>query len=266
MPIHLRSPAYDVPGFLAGGLALDEYDVRAVGDLRGRSLLHLQCHLGLETLSWARLGAQVTGLDFSPAALAAARWLATEAGLAATFVEANVLEAPRALRGRRFDVVYASTETLAWVPSVSAWCAAAAACLAPNGVLFLRDVHPALHAAAEDSPPGRLYIVDEYFEPSVPTPVERPTTYASHGGAQPLAHPRTYQWNRSLGEVVSAVLAVGLILEGLEELDWVDWPALPWLEREGKRWRPPAGSPRLPLSFALRARRPPASAPAGRGG
>ncbi|GBD24030.1 Erythromycin 3''-O-methyltransferase [bacterium HR29] len=254
VPVHLRSPAYGVESFLAGRLALDPYDVAAVGDIRGKELLHLQCHLGLETLSWARLGARVTGLDFSPGALAAARELASRAGIAADFVEASVLDAPRALGGRTFDVVYASSGTLAWVPSALEWMRVAAACLRSGGLLFLRDTHPVLQAAADDSPPGRLSVVGPYFETTEPLRIVSETSYV--GGEGRLEHPTSYQWNHSLGEIVSAALAVGLALERLEELDWCEWPALPWLEQDGDgRWRAPAAGERLPLSFALAARK-----------
>ncbi len=256
MSVHLRSPAYGVESFLAGRLALDPYDVAAVGDIRGKELLHLQCHLGLETLSWARLGARVTGLDFSPGALAAARELALRAGLAAEFVEANVLDAPRALGGRTFDVVYASTGTLAWIPSAAEWMRAAAACLRPGGLLFLRDAHPAVQAAADDSPPGRLSIVGPYFETAQPLRIVRDTSYVGDGEDGRLEHPASYQWNHSLGEIVSAALEAGLALERVEELDWCEWQALPWLEQDGDgRWRAPAAGERLPLSFALAARK-----------
>lgn len=268
MPIHLRSAAYGVDPFLAGRLALDPYDVAAVGDVREKELLHLQCHVGLETLSWARLGARVTGLDFSPAAIDAARELARRAGLAAEFVEANVLDAPRALGGRMYDVVYASTGTLVWIPSVAEWMRAAAACLRPGGLLFLRDAHPALQAAADDSPPGSLAVVGPYFETAEPLRIVRDASYVGDREDRRLEHPVSYQWSHSLGEIVTAASEAGLAVERLEELDWCEWRALPWLEQDSDgRWRPPAGA-RLPLSFALVARRSdaPGSAEAGSSG
>jgi len=257
VPVHLKSASYGVDAFLAGRLALDAYDVAVLGDVRGAELLHLQCHVGLETLSWARLGARVTGLDFSPAAIATARDLAAQAGVAATFVEANVLDAPRALGGRRFDIVYASTGTLVWIPSVREWMEAASACLRPGGRLFLRDAHPALQAAADASPAGTLLIEGPYFETAEPLRLVRETSYVPDGGDARLAQPVTYQWNHSLGEIVTAAVAAGLALERLEELDWCAWPAFPWLEADAEgRWRPPSEAPRLPLSFALLARKP----------
>lgn len=257
VPVHLRSATYPVEEFVAGKLALDPYDFTVLGNVEGQELLHLQCHLGLETLSWARLGARVTGLDFSPAALRAARDLAARASLSAEFVEANVLDAPQALAGRRFDVVYASTGTLVWVPSAHEWMAVASACLRRGGRLFLRDAHPALQAADDESPPGVLSISWSYFEEAQPLRFVRSDSYVPDADGQPLAQPVTYQWNHSLGEVVGAALAAGLRIEHFEELDWCEWRALPWLERgTDRRWRAPVGMPRLPLSFALVAVKP----------
>src|SRR4051794_13740348 len=121
VPIHVDSGFYDVAGFLAGGSTLRAFEIDELGDIDGRSLVHPQCHFGLDTLSWARRGARVTGLDFSRPAVEAARDVAARGGLEARFVDADVYDAPQALDGERFDIVYTGLGALNWLPDVAAW-------------------------------------------------------------------------------------------------------------------------------------------------
>src|SRR5450631_3398119 len=128
--IHLGSAFYDVPSFRSGErpIRLADYELDEVGDVTGRTLLHLQCHFGLDTLSWARLGARVTGLDFSAPAIEAACRLAVDIG-----VEADLYDAVTALEGRTFDVVYTGKGALIWLPDIARWAAVCAALVAPGG-------------------------------------------------------------------------------------------------------------------------------------
>src|SRR5580700_2149331 len=120
VPIHVAGAFYDVDGFRSGRrqLALEPFEVEEVGDVAGRTLLHLQCHFGLDTLSWARLGARVTGLDFSEPAVTAAGRLAAEIGVDADFVCADLYDAVTALGHRTFDVVYTGKGALIWLPDI----------------------------------------------------------------------------------------------------------------------------------------------------
>lgn len=139
--LHLASDFYSVDAFRAGGLHLDAIERAAVGDVAGRSLLHLQCHFGLETLSWARLGATVTGVDFSPAAISAASALAHELRIDAGFLCCELDQIPRQLDAA-FDVVFASYGSLCWLPDLATWAAVAARCLRPGGRLHVVELHP----------------------------------------------------------------------------------------------------------------------------
>ena len=250
-PVHLASRAYDVEGWLRERRGPRRREAEALGDVSGLRLVHLQCHIGLDALAWARAGAVVTGLDFSPAACAAARDLAARAGLPAAFVCADVHAAADVLGAGRFDVVYVSLGALCWLPNIAAWAEQVAALLAPGGRLFLHDGHPVLHALAEDRPE----LTCSYFEEAEPLAEDAATTYTDGG---PLVHTRFYEWNHGVAEIVSALLRRGLRLERLEEHDWTTWPALPWLVRgrEAGEWTTPPGRPRLPLSMTLIARRP----------
>ncbi len=251
--IHFTSSHYDVEGFVAGRSSLPEVDVTEVGDVAGRSLVQLQCHFGLDALSWARRGARVVGLDFSPRAIARARELAKRTGLDARFVEADVHDAPTALGGESFDVVYVSLGAICWLPSIAKWAAVVRALLAPGGFVYIRDVHPVLWAT-ESPVPRELRLVGSYFESATPFSEDAPDTYAGEGR---VAHGRSYEWNHGLGEIVQALLDEGLVLERLLEHRFAPWPAFEWLERdEDGAYRLPGDMrDRLPLSFSLRARR-----------
>lgn len=251
--IHTASDFYDVEGWLRDGRGPRPRELEAIGDVDGLDLVHLQCHFGQDTLSFARAGATVTGLDFSGAAIAAARDLAERAGLTdrATFVEADVLDAAAALAPSTFDVVYVSLGALCWLPDVRRWAAEVNALLRPGGRLYLHDGHPLQWALADDE----LRIEHSYFEEAQPSVDDVDVTYTDGDGR--LEHTRAYEWNHSIGEIVTALLSVGLRLERLTEHDWTVYPRFSWLVEAGPHlWRQPEGEPRIPLSFTLLASRP----------
>ncbi|MCA9605668.1 MAG: class I SAM-dependent methyltransferase [Myxococcales bacterium] len=253
VPIHAGSRFYDVPRFLRGGCALLPIEVAAVGDPAGKSLCHLQCHFGLDTLSWARRGARVTGVDFSGAAIAKARELAAEAGIDARFVESEVTRAPEALEGERFDLVFTSWGVLGWLPDLDAWGRAVAALLAPNGVFHLAELHPtALLFDGSELARERTY---GYFREPEPIVENGAGTYADRSAE--VAATTRFSWIFELGQVVNALLGAGLVLERLEEQDATCCAIIEgMIEGEDRLWRLPPGGPSLPLSFTLRARRP----------
>jgi SAM-dependent methyltransferase len=255
--VHLESAYYDVDGWLHERPGPRAREVEALGAVTGLRLVHLQCHFGLDTLAWADAGATVTGLDFSPAAIDAARDLARRAGLdgRATFVCADVHDAVAALGRAAFDVVYVSLGALCWLPRVDRWAEQVAGLLVPGGRLYLHDVHPLAWALGDDEP---LQIQHAYFEePDDPYSDDDGRTYTD--GERRLAHARHYQWNHGIGEIVTALLRHGLTLDALAEHDWTVWPRYPWLRPtdspDGDRFAIPPGRPRMPLSFTLLASR-----------
>ena len=155
--VHAAGDFYDLEGFRAGGVRLRNEEIAAVGDVRGKTLLHLQCHFGIDTLSWARLGARVTGADFSPAAIRLAREIAADIGIEdARFVESNLYDLPANLDGE-FDVVYTSRGVLGWLPDIRAWAGVVAHFLAPGGTFFITEAHPVLQVFETDGvAPGEL--------------------------------------------------------------------------------------------------------------
>ena len=255
VPVHVGSDFYDVEGWLASGKGPKPREAAVLGDVTGLDLVHLQCHFGKDTLSWARAGARVTGLDFSPAAVEAARSLAARAGLAdrSDFVCAPVYEAAAALGGRTFDIVYVSLGALCWLPSIEAWAAQVAALLRPGGRLFLHEVHPLSGSAADED----LTLVYPWFEVPDPYADSQAGTYADPTATEALPGDTTYGWNHGLGETVTALLDQGLRLDLLEEHDWTSFARFPWLvETDEETYRTPEGHVRVPLSFTLVAGRP----------
>jgi SAM-dependent methyltransferase len=184
--IHAESRFYNVEGWLHKAPGPPTWEIDALGDLEGKSLVHLQCHFGMDTMQWARAGATVTGLDFSLAAIDEANALAERAGLSecASFVCANIYDAPRALSEKRFDVVYISLGALCWLPDVAAWGAVVADLLAPGGRLYLHDGHPFTSCFDDD---GEQVIYSYFEEPDSPAVSDSPSTYTElqATGAEP---------------------------------------------------------------------------------
>lgn len=250
VPIHTASRFYDVEGFVAGRDSLRDFETAEVGDVAGKSLVHLQCHFGLDTLSWARRGATVTGLDFSAPAVAAAGGIAARIGAdTARFVTSDVYDAPTALGGRTFDIVYTGLGALCWLPDLERWARTAAALVAPGGFLYLAEFHPFADVLAED---GRTVELD-YFRRDG-TVWEEPGTYADMS-AETSANV-TVEWQHGIGEVVSALTATGLRLEFLHEHDHTLFARFPDLEEQSGVYRYPADRPRVPLMYSLRAGKP----------
>ncbi|MQY09104.1 class I SAM-dependent methyltransferase [Actinomadura macrotermitis] len=247
--VHFGSDFYDVPGFRAGAQTLRDFEIAEVGDVAGRRLAHLQCHFGLDTLSWARRGARVTGLDFSGAAMEAAQGLAADCGIDARFVTADVYDAPAAL-GETYDIVYTGLGSLVWLPDLGRWAGVVAALLEPGGFLYLSEFHPVSHMLDDETGTTVAY---DYFDRS-PQYWDEPGTYTDGGAA--LTHTRSVEFQHGLGDVVSALAAAGLRVDFLHEHDHTLWARFTTLEQDGTVYRQPAGRPRVPLMYSLKATRP----------
>src|SRR5919206_2445351 len=147
--LHAHSEFYDLAGFKAGRSSLKDIELAEVGDVRGRSLLHLQCHFGQDTLSWARLGAEVTGVDFSTEAIRLARALNEELHIPARFIQSNIYALPDVL-DERFDIVFTSYGVLAWLPDLDAWGEIVARYLKPGGFFYIVENHPLTGMVSDD--------------------------------------------------------------------------------------------------------------------
>jgi SAM-dependent methyltransferase len=229
------------------------FDRQRLGEVAGLLGVHLQCHIGTETVSLSRLGAQMTGLDFSPASLIEARRLAETAGADISFVEGDVYEAVELLGASAFDLVFTGIGALCWLPDITRWARVVAGLLRPGGRLFLREGHPVLWALG-DAREDRLITVEyPYFERDEPTVFDEPGTYVDTETV--FAHTVSYTWNHGLGEIVSALLHAGMTLTELVEHDSVPWEALPGqMEKiDAAEWRLIDRPWRLPHTYTLQA-------------
>lgn len=257
VPHHVRSPFYDMRGFLAGACTLRAFEREELGEVAGLRLLHLMCHMGQDTLSWARRGARVTGLDFSGEALRVARMLAARVELDARFVQAEVTRSAEVLAGERFDRIYSSWGVLTWIHDLDAWARQIHTLLEPGGIFYLAEVHPVawlFDAEGEDERAG-LQRTHAYFAHGRARVAEGGGSYAAHHVQ--LEHETQHYWSYELGAVVTALVQAGLQLEWLREHAFAESRVLPeLLQGADGLWRLPPDEPCLPLSFSLRARRP----------
>lgn len=256
--VHETGDFYDLAGFRAGGVRLRDHEIATVGDVRGKSLLHLQCHFGIDTLSWARLGAQVTGADFSPAAIRLARELARDLDVPdARFVEANLYDLPSVLEGA-FDVVYTSRGVLSWLPDIRGWARVVAHFVKPGGTFFITEIHPvAMAFENEGVEPGELRLAYPYWEHRAPLVFDVKGSYADP--TADVGVQQEHGWDHGLGEIVTALIDAGLRIESLVELPTLDWAVDFAVETEpgsGTYRLPPGAAGELPLMFSLLASRP----------
>jgi SAM-dependent methyltransferase len=252
--IHARDTSgdYRLDRFRAGEDVLHAIEAAELGDIFGKRVLHLQCHIGLDTLCLVRRGATVTGLDFSSTALNIARRLSGETGLKADFVEGTVDQA-RDLAPGPFDLVYTTWGTICWLPDVKEWAKIIASVLAPGGELYFADAHPGFNALEEVA--GRL--VPSY---DFQTPADRPLQFANEttytGDPTIMSHRSTREWIHSLSAVLGGLIDAGLAITTFREHEVLPWRGLPSLVPASERmWRLPDGTPRIPLSYSLRAKK-----------
>ena len=255
--IHLKAPIYEIQSLRAGRGRLNPIEEAEIGPIEGFRVLHLQCHFGRDSLILASRGAEVVGLDFSPPAIATARQLAAELGLAgqARFVEADLYDAPGAIpEPGSFDLVYVTWGAINWLPDIRRWASIVAHFLKPGGALHLAEGHPAA-LVLDDSAP-REGAMPGWFAPYFSDGalvIDSPLDYADERAR--LTNTRTYEWLHPLGAIVTAVVDAGLTLRWLHEHDAVPWRMFEVLVKcPDGMWRWP-DRPWLPLAFSLRAER-----------
>jgi SAM-dependent methyltransferase len=262
--IHEKSAFYDVEGFRAGATSLWPVEREELGPLvhEGTTLLHLQCHFGLDTLSWARRGAEVVGLDLSDEAIALARRLAAEVGLSsrAEFICADLYDADAHLGDRGFDVVFVSWGAIEWLPDLERWAGIIARHLRPGGTFYMAEIHPFGYSL--DEVPGEHDVQVKYrLQPASEQPDVEPVEGSYADPDADTTGLVAYGWQHSLAEITGALLGAGLRLEHLHEFPTSPAPFWDWMIEDEDRWwwLPDAAGGRrkdLPLSYSLRATRP----------
>jgi SAM-dependent methyltransferase len=254
--LHVGSGTYDIESFKAGKNTLRSIELEEVGDVAGKTLLHLQCHLGKDTLAWARLGATVTGVDFSDKAIEGARGLSAELGIPATFVQSDIYDLPNVLAGR-FDIVFVSYGAIYWLNDLDEWGRIVASYLKPGGTFYIVEFHPFL-LVFEDAEDGNLKIAYPYRSKS-DEPL-RFETQGSYGAPDADYRGVEYGWNHSMADIINALIKAGLGLEFLHEHHRsVDGSMFKALEPTGDKWyqlRNPVERAAIPLMFSIRAHKP----------
>jgi SAM-dependent methyltransferase len=238
---HIESEFYDVAGFLAGNTSLREIELAELSDVRGRKLLHLQCHFGLDTLSWARRGAICTGVDISPVAIRQARELAQRTKLDAEFVCSDVYGFNRG-SARLYDIVFTSYGAICWLPDLDKWAEVVASNLAIGGVFYMVEFHPIHDLLAGYS----------YFTPAEPD-VEEEGTYTENG-ADTVTKLAT--WAHPLSSVINALTAAGIRVERLKEFPFSPYNCFEGMvEREPGRYYLTHRGHDVPMVYSLKCRK-----------
>ena len=226
-------------------------DIHRFGNLNGKSVIHLQCHLGTDTIGFARRGAKrVVGLDLSDTSLEFAKDIAAKSGVTVEFVHSNVYDARENVEGS-FDLVYTSLGVLCWLPDIEKWAETIVSLMAPGGCFFIRDDHPMFMTIGDDVSNG-LKIEQSYFQLDQPLTWEDETSYILDDNAPKIKAKRNHQWNHSIGEIITALIRAGLTIDSVEETPysaWCPWPEL--MVKEGHVYRLKDASERLPLQFVI---------------
>lgn len=255
VPLHAASSEYGLDRFRSDPNHLSDvvrFDLPRLGEISGLDVVHLQCHIGTDTLSLARLGARVTGLDFSDAAIDVARTLSAQAGPHVDYVVSDLYDAPNALGRSRFDRVYTGIGALCWLPDIRRWARVVADLLRPGGELFIREGHPMLWAADDPREDSLITIEYPYFE-TAGVPFSSSETYVEHDGA--ITATDIISFNHGLSEIFNALWDAGMQITMFDEHDTVPWKAQGDLMHEvgGGEYRLKDRPERMPMSYTLRA-------------
>ena len=253
--IHFTGEFYNVKEFRKGGISINQLERDEIGEVKDKKLLHLQCHFGKDTLSWARLGAKVTGIDFSPRAIKLAEQLKKEINMNAKFIQSDIYNLrnidPNLLSPNSFDIVYTSHGSIYWLPDLTEWAKIIEYYLKPGGIFYIADGHPT-GCIFDDEHPDELKIRYPYFHQQEPLKFEEEGSYADENAK--LENKTEYGWVHDMGEIVNSLIDAGLTIEFLHEFPSVSWKSLPFLEEREDGWfYLPENYPQIPLTLTIKA-------------
>jgi SAM-dependent methyltransferase len=249
--IHAQSAEYDLDGFLAGKTSLHRVELEALGNVAGKSLLHLQCHFGLDTISWSRLGAKATGVDFSETGIELARELAKRVGIDTQFICSNIYGLPQVLDAQ-FDIVFTSFGVLCWLADIKEWGRIVAHYLKPGATFLLVESHPTFWAFDNDHP-TELRIKYSYWHNPEPYCWEAEGSYTDQ--ELKLENTRCYEWNHTISDILNALIDAGLVITRVEEFPHLPWKPIPFAQK-GKDGEWHLDGDLLPLSWLVKATKP----------
>lgn len=248
--INVNSPLYDLAGFKSGKSTLKPVELAELGDVAGKSLLHLQCQFGLDTMSFARLGAIVSGVDYSERAIAMAKALSEELSIPARFVCSNIYDLTDKLSDQ-FDIIFTSYGVLCWLPDLAEWARIIAHHLKPGGIFYIVESHPFLHVFENERTTPHLRVRFSYFPSSEPTRWEPDGSYADRNAK--IVHP-SFEWTHNLSEIINTLIASGLRIEFLHEFPYMVDDHFPFMDLGADGyWRLKGGNVTIPLMFSLKA-------------
>ena len=245
--IHKGSAFYDVPSFLAGKSSLNKIELNGLGDVKGKKILHLQCHFGMDTLSLSRMGAQVTGIDLSDASIEEARRLNETLELDARFICCNVYDLKEHLDGQ-FDIVFTSYGVIGWLPDLGKWAELIAHYLKPGGIFFMAEFHPVVWMLDED-----FQGVKYYYHNHELIVVDSEGTYTDRDAE--IRH-KEYSWNHGLGEVLNSLISHGLQISSMDEFSYSPYPCFNNLVQGADgNWRVKDLEDKIPMVYTVKANR-----------
>ena len=253
--MHLTSDYYQLDKFKADPthLSFVAHEHEEVGDVRGKSLLHLQCHFGLDTLSFARLGAKPTGVDISGEAIKLASSLTKELELDASFVQSDIYDLPDNLKGE-FDIVFTSVGVLCWLPDIYAWAKVVAHFLKPGGLFYIKDGHPIKNIFDEELHDGKMIIKFPYFR----TKEIKWSDGTSYAGEEKIKdHATTYEWIHRFGDIINALIQAGLVITEVKEFPYLMMQMYDTMVKNDLgEWSFPDGQGLIPLMYSIKAIKP----------
>ena len=244
-PFHEKSVFYNVAAFKKGKSTIRPLEIAEIGSVAGKTFLHLQCHFGMDTMSWTRGGAKATGVDLSDKSIETAKKLAHELNLDTRFICSDIYKLPNILH-EKFDVVYTSGGVLCWLPDIIGWAKVVYHFLKQGGIFYLRDGHPSARIFDENMKVNR-----SYFHEDSPF-VEAPNgTYAT---AETVINPH-YEWHHSISDIIDSLIGAGLTIEFFHEFPCLGWARFPkHMKKDGDGWyRFKNKTINIPLMFSLKA-------------
>lgn len=243
--VHKDSSFYDLAGFKAGATVLTPIELNELGNMTGKSMLHLQCHFGMDSLDWARKGAIVTGVDLSDEAIKEAKKLNDELGLHAKFICCNVYDTSTYINGQ-FDIVFTSYGTIGWLPDLQPWATMIAERLKPGGTFYIAEFHPVLWMFDDD-----FTHIKYYYENRELIITENEGTYTDR---QADIKGKEYSWNHSLSEVLNALIQAGLKIESFNEHMYSPYPCFRnMVETEKGKWHIKGMEGKIPMVYSVKA-------------
>jgi SAM-dependent methyltransferase len=250
-PIHENSDFYDVKSFKANRSILKSIELAEVGEVSGKSLLHLQCHFGMDTLSWARAVASVTGVAFSDKAITLAQSLSRDLNIKASFICCDIFDLPQKLQGN-FDIVFTSYGVLCWLPDLIRWAEIINHFLKPGGFFYIVEGHPIMNIFNNSKGVIELNVTQSYFHKPEPIKWDPEGDYADKSAI--VVHP-SYEWTHSLGDIINALAGAGLRIDFLHEFPVSAYPWSDFTQKGTDGWWHIEGD-KIPMVFSIKATKP----------